>query len=317
MNIKNLDLNLLRVLDALVSERHVTRAAERLFLSQPAMSNALNRLRAAIDDPVLVRGKGGMIPTPRAEALAGPVRDALASLEIALRASQQVVPAELQHTFNIAMADYYGLMLLPPLINRLRHEAPGVKISVISLNPSIVGTQLADGSVDMALGILDHLVPEDLHSAHLFHDDFICIARPDHPLIKGRLTLKKFLAAQHALISPKGGSFTGVVDDVLAKQGLKRDVVVSVPQFMLLPPVIRRTDLIATLPRRLAQHSGPTCELQLLKPPVELEDFDVYQVWHPRTDADPVQRWLRTLIVDVAKSLPPMAPYSKAAAAAD
>lgn len=310
MNLRTLDLNLLRVLDALVRERHVTRAAEHLHLSQPAMSNALNRLRSAIDDPVLVRGKGGMVPTPRAEALAGPVRLALASLEQALRAGQDVVPAELQQTVTVAMADYYGLILLPPLLNRLRREAPGVKLSVLNLSPATVSRDLAEGRIDLALGILRHLVPDDLLSSHVFDDGFVCIARPDHPVIRGRLTMKRFLAVQHALISPRGGSFFGVVDEELAKQGLKRDVVVSVPHFMLLPPVIRQTDLVATMPKRLAQHSVSGCELRLLKPPLELEGYDVHQVWHPRTDADPVQKWLRGLVSEVAATLPPLPEYS-------
>ena len=122
--------------------------------------------------------------------------------------------------------------------------------------------------------------------------------------------MKKFLAVQHVLISPRGGSFFGVVDEELARQGLKRDVVVSVPHFMLLPPVIRQTDLVATMPKRLAQHSVSGCELQLLKPPLELEGYDVHQVWHPRTDADPVQKWLRGLVSEVAATLPPLPEYS-------
>lgn len=306
MNLRTLDLNLLRVLDALVAECHVTRAAERLHLSQPAMSNALARLRSAIDDPVLVRSKGGMVPTPRALALAEPVRDALASLEQALRAGVAVIPAELQQTITVAMADYYGLILLPPLLNRLRQEAPGVKLSVLNLNPATVSRELAEGHLDLALGILRHLVPDDLHSSFVFDDSFVCIARPAHPAVKGRLTLKKFLSLPHALISPRGGSFVGVVDEELAKLGLRREVVVSVPQFMLLPAVIRDTDLIATMPRRLAQHTITGYALQMLKPPVALAGYDVHQVWHPRTDADPVQQWLRGLVDEVARALPPL-----------
>lgn len=306
MNLRTLDLNLLRVLDALVRERHVTRAAEQLHLSQPAMSNALNRLRAAIDDPVLVRGKGGMVATPRALALAEPVRAALASLEQALRAGQAVVPAELQQTLTVAMADYYGLILLPPLLNRLRAEAPGVKLSVLPLNPATVSRDLGEGRIDLALGILRHLVPDDLHSAFVFADDFVCIARQGHPVVKGRLSLKQFTALPHGLISPRGGSFAGVVDEELARQGLRREVVVSVPHFMLLPPLIRATDLIGTMPRRLAGHAVSGCELQLLKPPLALEGYDVHQVWHPRTDADPVQKWLRTLVAETAAGLPPL-----------
>lgn len=306
MNLRTLDLNLLRVLDALVRERHVTRAAERLHLSQPAMSNALNRLRAAIDDPVLVRGKGGMVPTPRALALAEPVGAALASLEQALRAGQAVVPAELQLTLTVAMADYYGLILLPPLLNRLRALAPGVKVSVLPLNPATVSRDLAQGRIDLALGILRQLVPDDLHSAFVFADDFVCIARRDHPVIKGRLGLRQFTALPHALISPRGGSFVGVVDEELARQGLKREVVVSVPHFMLLPPLIRATDLIGTMPRRLARHAAAGGELQLLKPPLPLEGYEVHQVWHPRTDADPVQTWLRGVVAETAAGLAPL-----------
>lgn len=306
MNLRTLDLNLLRVLDALVDARHVTRAAERLHLSQPAMSNALARLRSAIDDPVLVRSKGGMVPTPRALALAGPVRAALASLEQALRAGVAVVPAELKQTLTVAMADYYGLILLPPLLNRLRQVAPGVKLSVLNLNPATVSRELAEGRLDLAIGVLHDLVPDNLCASFVFADNFVCIARPGHPAVPGRLTLKKFLALPHALISPRGGSFVGVVDEELARQGLRREVVVSVPQFMLLPAVIRETDLIATMPRRLAQHASTGGALQLLKPPVALAGYDVHQVWHPRTDADPVQRWLRGVVDEVAQALPPL-----------
>lgn len=308
MNIKNLDLNLLRVLDAVVSERHVSRAASRLHLSQPAMSNALNRLRAALDDPILVRGKGGMLPTPRAEALAGPVRETLAALEQALLASQSFTPAGLSQTFTLIMPDYYALLLLPLLRQRIAQQAPGVRLALLGFSEGSVGPLLDSGSADLAMGLGERLKAPHLLASDLFCDDFVVVARAGHDTINGSLSLEQYLAADHVLVSTQGGKFHGYVDQVLEARGLQRKVVLSVPQFLIAPSLIQQCgQLVATIPGRLAAHYASHYPLQVLPPPIELDGFQVQQIWHPRTDNDPAQRWLRQLVSEVAAELSPCA----------
>lgn len=295
------DLNLLRVLDVVLAERHVTRAAARLGLTQSAASHALARLRTQLDDPLLVRGpRGGLVPTARAEALQPVVAHALAELAAVWRGGG-FTPATARRTFHVAAGDYAELVLLPALAARLARVAPGVDLFVRAVPDDIAGA-LAAGAVDV---VLAPARPRDLTGGcfqrALFDETFVCAVRDGHPQARGRLTLDRFCALDHLLIAPRGTA-GGFVDDALAALGRRRRVAVAVPHFLVAPPVLGATDLIATVPRRIAAAFAPMIALAVRPPPIALTGFTIHLLWHERAGADPAQRWLRDQIAAVAAS---------------
>ncbi len=297
------DLNLLRVLDVLLAERHVTRAAARLGLTQSTASHALARLRAQLGDPLLVRGpRGALVPTARAEALAPVVTRALGELAAIWRGGA-FEPATAARTFHIAAGDFAELVLLPALVTRLARLAPRVELFMRPVPDDIVGA-LAAGAIDVALAPAR---PRDLSAGcfqrHLFDETFTCAMRAEHPATRGRLTLERFCQLDHLLIAPRGTA-GGPVDDALAALGRRRRVAVAVPHFLVAPLVLAATDLIATIPRRVALAFEPSLGLALRPPPVEVPGFSVHALWHERTAADPAQRWLRDQLVAVAGPRP-------------
>ena len=301
MNIKTFDLNLLRVLDALLSERNVTRAAARLNLSQPAVSNALARLREQLGDPLLVRGSGGLLATARALELAEPIQQILRQVEESL-SKRNFDPATLKQTFTVVMPDYVEFLLLPALVEQLAQEAPGVRLAVHSIGPTLAGEALANGSVDLALGYLGEL-PDSFFRQALLQEDFVCLARQGHPRIDGSLSLEQFLHEGHILLSPQGGGFWGVVDGLLQERGLRREVRLSIQHFLLAPQLVANGDLLITLARRVAQRFAGIYPLQILSPPLAIPGFAISQAWHGRVQQDPAQRWLRTRILDICRAL--------------
>jgi DNA-binding transcriptional LysR family regulator len=303
-----LDLNLLVALRALLAERHVTRAAARIGLSQPAMSHALSRLRALLDDPVLVRTSRGMEPTARAQAIAAPLEQALADLERIVAPAIGFDPSRSRQTFRVATMDYVELVLLPSLLARLWAEAPSVDIRVKSLAGS--GFQdLADGRVDIAIGPVfpGRTGQRGIFVQKLWSERFVCVVRADHPAVGKRLTLETFLNLPHALVAPRGESAGGVVDAALARIGKKRRIAIEVPHFLVAPHVVKSTDAVLTLAARVARELGPALGLRQLPPPPELSlsGFDVSLVWHERRRADAAQAWFRGVVASIAKSLAP------------
>lgn len=298
MNIKTFDLNLLRVLDALLSERSVTRAAQRLNLSQPAVSNALARLRSQMGDALLVRGTGGLLPTPRAEALRNQIREILETIENTLT-PKIFYPEELEQTFHINMHNYLELMLLPELLKEMRQRAPKVKLAVQGLGPDVTCEKLLKGSLDVALGYFAG-IPDQLFRQHVLTERFICLVGQQHPNIQGSMSMEQFLAEDHILVSTQGGKFVGVVDDFLAKQGLKRNVVLSIPHFTVAPSIVTSSNLIITMTERIAKEFSQKYPVQVIPAPLSLPEFSVSQIWHARTQNEPAQRWLREMIQQVA-----------------
>jgi len=298
-----LDLNLLRALDALLGERHVTRAATRLGMTQSAASHALARLRAALGDPLLVRGgRGAMVPTPRAEALAGPLREALAALAAAVRGAPGFDPATARRTFHLATGDYAELVLLPRLAARIAAAAPGIDLWVHAV-PDDPGPPLATGAIDGVLAPLRGSGwPAGCYEKRLFAESFTCVVRDRHPAAAQRLTLARYCALPHILVAPRGtpGSF---VDNALAAVGRTRRVAVAVPHFLVVPHVVAATDLVATLATRVVDALAPLVGLQRLAPPLELARFTIALIWHERAHHDPAQRWLRDQITAVAAEL--------------
>jgi DNA-binding transcriptional LysR family regulator len=302
LHLGSLDLNLLVALDALLEERNVTRAAERMGITQSAMSHALARLRTATGDALLVRGTGGMVPTTRAESLGPPIRRALEEVASALRSPTTFDPMTAQHRIRIATSDYGELILLPKLAGRLAREAPGIELRVSGAGEEARET-LGSGATDL---VIAPVRPNDagpgVFAKKLFDERFVCVVRKGHPLAAGKLTVARFAAASHALISPraKEGSF---VDDALARLGLQRRVSVAVPHFLVAPHIVASSDLILTLAARVADMLAKPLGLVVLAPPPELklEGFTMSALWHERTQGEPVQRWLRDLLAIVAR----------------
>jgi DNA-binding transcriptional LysR family regulator len=299
VNLSVVDLNLLVALDALLVEKSVTRAARRVGLSQPAMSNALARLRALFADPILVRAAKGMVPTPRADGLAAPIREALSTVERAL-APPAFDPRTAHRTFTIATVDTNEVELVPKLIARLATEAPAVDVRVIpparGANPTAL---LESETADIAVMAVKPVGPP-LRAEAWYRERFVCIARKGHPALRGRLTLPRFCALAHVLIAPYGnpGSY---VDDALARLGRRRRVAARLSSFLSAPVLVAESDLIATVGSRLARRAAAWLPLQILDLPLRLPEVEIGAIWHPRVEHDAGHRWFRELLGAIAK----------------
>ncbi|MGQ0544593.1 MAG: LysR family transcriptional regulator [Betaproteobacteria bacterium] len=294
MNVGDLDLNLLRVFDAVLRSRSVTAAAAQLGLTQPATSNALARLRAAFGDALFLRTPQGMEPTPFARELAEPVRQALALLESALAHGPGFDPATSQRSFRFYMSDLGQIEFLPPLVERVRRAAPGVRLEAPALEPEHVAAALTAGSLDLAVGFLPALGPP-LRRRPLFRDPYMCLMRAGHPV--SALTRKRFLEASHVLVTYRGGH--RVVEEALERAGLAPRIVLRVPHFTVVPMVLERTDLVLTLPARVARAFARRGSLKALPPPLPIAPAEVAVHWHERFDADAGNRWLRERLVEL------------------
>lgn len=301
INLAGLDLNLLVVFDALITEGSVTRAGERVGLSQPATSNALARLRRLTQDELFLRTPAGLRPTPRALALAQQLNPALRQIQGALLEDASFDPATSDRVFAIGMSDYVELTLLPQLMQRVQAVAPGVSLQVRSGDRQTLFTLLDSGAIDLACGLFPEVVPWHQEQL-LFQDTYLCAARPDHPGLGDELSLDTYLALPHLLISVREDR-VGRVDNLLAKQNLQRRVALSIPHFLAAPFVLAQTDLIATLARRVALAFDQTQPLKLLPLPFELEGFSVAMRWHRSSQNSPANQWLRSLIADVTQTL--------------
>jgi len=296
MNVQALDLNLLRVFDAVLRDRSVTAAAQHLGLTQPAVSNALARLRTQFDDALFVRTSSGMDATPFARDLAEPVRQALALLESALAHGPGFDPASSARAFRFYMSDLGQIEFLPPLVERARRVAPGVRLEAVALEVEDIGDALAASALDLAVGFLPGLGPP-VRRQPLFRDPYVCLMRADHPAIGRKLTRKKFLAASHALVSYKGGH--RVIEEALERAGLTRRIALRVPHFTVVPMVLERSDLILTLPSKVARVYEQRGKFKALAPPVHIPPADVAAHWHERFERDPGNRWLREQVIEL------------------
>ena len=294
VNVQDVDLNLLRVFDAVLRERGVTPAGTLLGLTQPAVSNALARLRKVFGDALFVRTASGMDATPFARELAEPVRQALALLESALAHGPGFDPASATRAFRFYMSDLGQIEFLPPLIERVQKLAPGVRLEAVALDIEDIAAALAAGSLDLAVGFLPGLGPPVRRRA-LFRDPYLCLMRADHPV--HRLTKKKFLEASHALVTYRGGH--RVIEEALERAGLARRIALRVPHFTVVPMVLERTDLILTLPARVARVFERRGKLKCLPPPVPIAAAEVAVHWHERFERDPGNRWLRELVIEL------------------
>jgi DNA-binding transcriptional LysR family regulator len=301
MNLAGIDLNLLVVFDALMTERQVTRAGERLGLSQPATSNALARLRNLTKDDLFVRSGGKLHPTPVAVALAQQIQPALSQIHTALSPALPFDPMTSDRVFSIGMSDYVEFVLLPRLLEKLETTAPHVKIQVRSGNREQQLALLDSGEIDLICGLFANKIAWH-EKQFLFQEQFICVCRRDHPSIGNTISLEEYAHADHLLVSVQEDRI-GRVDFLLAQQNLTRNIALSTPHFLVAPSILARTNLIATLVERVAKEFAPTLNLKILPCPLPLKGFSVFMRWHQSTRDFATHAWLRSIITEVAMNV--------------
>ncbi|MEM9452819.1 MAG: LysR family transcriptional regulator [Myxococcota bacterium] len=286
------DLNLLLALDALLMERNVTKAAARVGLTQSAMSHKLRRLREVFDDDLLVGGRRGMVPTERAEALAGPVRRGLLELHAAIRSTEPFDPSTAERRFTIISSDYADFVILTRVLHYLEQHAPGVSLRMMPYT-NAMQTLLEDGTADLVMGIA--IDGAGLKQRAVIDENYAVVLREEHPLLDhdDSITLDQYLGLGHILVS--GNDEPGAVDRMLASHGLERRIMLRTPYFVGVPFMVARSDLVATLPRALAQEAATFASIRLLPPPIELASFRITMTWHERSHRDPAHAWLRDL----------------------
>jgi DNA-binding transcriptional LysR family regulator len=303
MDFHGVDLNLLAAFDALIEERNVTRAAARVGVSQPAMSAALSRLRTLFEDPLFLRSAEGLLPTPRARDLAGPVSDALRQLEAVLVKKPEFEPGKVTMDFTLGLSDYPAFVLLPALLNALEKKAPGVSLRVRSFSSRDSAVDLLDaGMIDAAIGVPPTHAESRILTRPILRDEFVTIVRRDHPGARRGMSMKTFLSLPHVLVSPEGDRH-GLVDEALAQLGKRRTLALTLPQMFAAPAVVAQTHMTATVMKRVALNSPARRMLVLFPPPVALPEVLFDLIWHRRGDTHPAQVWLRALIESLAKSL--------------
>jgi len=303
MNFRTLDLNLLRVFDVVMVERNVTRAATRLAMTQPAVSNALRRLRETIGEELFVPGSTGVAPTPHAAALWPAVRQALAGLREVFD-PQAFDPAHDERSFTLAMADATAAVLMPPLLGALAREGSRVDLRVEPLTTRDPRAQLERGAADAAVGFFPDVARTLAASGGqgesvldpLYECEYVCVLRHDHPLCsQPELTLDDYCAADHARVSFAGRKH-GFVDEALARLGRARRVKLTINHFATAVQVVRQSDLLAVFPRTYVPQSGFADQLAVRALPFELPRIEIGLLWHRRHERDPAQRWLRQVI---------------------
>ncbi|HEY4179589.1 MAG TPA: LysR family transcriptional regulator [Kofleriaceae bacterium] len=296
-----IDLNLVLALDALLTERHVTRAAQRLGLTQSAASHALKRLRDMLDDPLLVRGpNAALVPTPLADRLAPQVRRILGELAGALR-GETFDPATAKHTFHVGASDAVALVLLPPLVARLAKVAPNIDLWIHYAYTDWGDDELAGGKLDLVLGPPASR-PAGAYEKLLFDDSFVCVMRKGHPLAKEKLTVSRYCLYGHVMVAPRGTPGS-IVDSALEKFGRTRRIALAVPHFLTVPYCVAATDLIATLPTRVANVVADSVGLVRVPPPFDIPRFKISAAWHERRHHDATHRWLREQLLAVASEI--------------
>ncbi len=301
-DLSTLDLNLLRVFDAVARERHVTRAAQRLNLSQPAVSNALSRLRAALNDELFLRRPGGVEPTELALALAGPVAEVLDRLRDTLAVHAPFDPATSDRVFTIALSEYAEAVLAPPLLERLGQEAPGCLLAIRHADRTNWQALLERGEAELALGVLPE-PPAIYTRIRLLPEGFMTLMRQGHPLATDVLTEDRLIAFPHLLHSPNG-SRDGALDVALATRGKKRRLGAVVAHLSAVPDILARTDMVMTLSGRLARLLAEAHGLVVRESPVEIRHTRLSMIFHRRLESDAGHAWLRRLMLAVAREVP-------------
>jgi DNA-binding transcriptional LysR family regulator len=297
MNIKGVDLNLLSAFDALFDERSVTRAAARLGMTQPTVSGMLKRLRQTFSDQLFVRTSHGILPTPRAEALAAPIKDLLDTAQLLIR-SEAFNPATADTTIKLCGSDYVHHAITGPLIEETRRFAPRIKVSMSPRPATGLSDVLARAEMDLCIGTRELAIP-DLPSRLLYRDRYVCVARKQHPVKTRQISIKRLCSFDHLLVSPTGGSFSGPIDNVLAGLGYRRRVAVTVPTFHILFDILNIDDFISFVPERLVRKRSS--DLRIFETDLATPGIEIVANWHPRVSGDARHKWLRQLVLNVAQ----------------
>jgi DNA-binding transcriptional LysR family regulator len=294
MDLKDFDLNLLLVFDQLLKERKVSSVADSLGVTQPAVSRSLKRLRQLLGDELFCRTANGMEPTAYARHLAEPIGYALDSLRQAISQEFAFDPGRSRRNFTLRMSDIGEIYILPRLMRRVSSEAPGVSITVVRSNVETLKHEMEAGRIDLAIGLIEGL-ETGFFRRQILKQGYVCVFRPGHPLAGKAMSVDDFVAADHAVVTAAGTGHARI-DEVIEKQGIKRKVKLSVPNYASLEHLLQSTDLIATVPEALVQPNIYPLALAWSKHPVALPQLSIDQFWHARFHRDPANRWLRNLI---------------------
>ncbi|WP_312419834.1 LysR family transcriptional regulator [Shinella sp.] len=299
MNLRSVDLNLLVILDALLDEAHVSRAAARLNLSQPATSSALDRCRHLFGDPLLERGKGGMRLTARAEALRDPLKSLLIGIAAVVDAPEEPL-AEIRQTVRIITADHPGILIASPLHRALARSAPGIDLVIQPWQSAPAALEsLARGAGDIAISVFPAIDETAFHCETLLHEHYVVAMRRDHPAATD-FTLERWLAYPHVLVSGRGDTRSGL-DDQLAALGRSRRIGIVVPSFLMVPPLLEDSDLLAMMPAHTVPADAAD-RLHVAPPPMPVEGFPLHLAWHRRRDKDRAVRHVADIVRDVFAS---------------
>jgi len=307
MHFNRFDLNLLVALDALLQDKNVTRASERLFMSQPAMSGALQRLRERFDDPLLVRVGRAMELTPKAKLLIRPVREILLQVEHILEAEPTFDPGTARRTFRVLMSDFVAVTFMPEMMRRTNEEAPGIKLRIAPIG-SHVHEQLESGDASMVVrarvdpAYEAQAISENLVVESLFTDTWVCVVDADHPTVGDELTLEEYVHLPHISIS--FGKPTPMVDDLSHSQAsLDIDVRATAPNFATLVFMLPGTSLLTVIPSRMARTLNQYVRVKVFQPPIDIAPLDEMLIWHTRDKEDAGHVWLRGLFKEIASQL--------------
>ncbi|MBF8675736.1 LysR family transcriptional regulator [Pseudomonas fulva] len=295
MNLSKVDLNLFIVFDAIYTEANLTRAGQIVGITQPAVSNALSRLRETFNDPLFVRTAQGMVPTPMAQNIIGSVRSALALLRTSVQESRTFNPLQASKTFRISMTDLTEAVILPPLFQRLRRLAPGVLIESFLCKRRETTKELAAGRLDFAIDAPLNTDPQVRH-IKLMQDRYVCALRQGHPQADKALSLDAYLGMTHIHISSRRNGL-GYVDLALGKMGVQRKVALRSQHYLMASQVLQQTDMVMTVPERFARRHQ-LCYKPL---PVEVPALETHLYWHESTDQDPANRWMREQITELCE----------------
>lgn len=303
IRLHDIDLNLLVCLDALVKDCHVSRAAERVGVSQPTMSVALAKLREIFKDPLLVKKGTGLMPTTHALELHGQLQEVLGTVERMLQSTPNFVAATATESFSMIMTDYADLLLLPRLIPALEAEAPNVHIKVLGPNPKRLAEVLGSGAVDAVVTYFPD-PPQHVRTRTLLSDRLVVIARKGHPAFQEPMTVGRFSELLHVHVAPgEAGMYGALVDDALARYNLKRRIRLTDPNFLAIPFIVASSDTVACVPRQIAVTLAKVANIEVHEPPLALPSYNVVLMWHERTHQLPAHEWFRRMIVRLCEDL--------------
>jgi len=299
----SLDIWLVRVLRTLLVERSVTLTAQRLNQTQPAISTALRRLRETLNDPILVRGKSGMVPTEYGASLLPSAQRVLHEVDFVATPHGDFDPGRSRRTFRVAAPDYLNDFFMPTVIAQFREAAPHARLEIDSLTPTLDhAAALESGELDLVIGNWPKPDPR-FEKSDLFSDTVVCLMRADHPLAQRPMTRETYLAAPHLAPTPYSGARGGAVDTGFARARAERRIVTTLPYFGLVPQVLLQSDLIFTTTRRFAMHYANMLPLAVVDVPIPFPRIKCYQLWHPQPDRPSDIGWLRTLMSEVSERL--------------